>query len=225
MAVHLNPKLDAPLFAAVLKTSKGDIVAEGQAKVNVAEGFIEFKSDFVPLYPLNEPMEIFRMYGRREVHRFCGQVYLSSKRLMRLTHVQDNPLPMALDVCCVNVMFPAQILTAPIPQESDSSKSGLFFKPRPEQISLPATMTGMTQSQVEFLLDSEEPFPQGHIMHITVCQPNLFQNTKITVNRVFTYGERSSYLCNIEHEPDSQRNLRNCFLEEHRTRAKHFFNN
>lgn len=223
MSVHLNPKLDAPLFTAVLKTACGEIVAEGQAKVNVSEGFIEFKSDFVPLYPLNEPMEIVRMYGRREVHRFWGQVYLSSKRLIRLTHVKDTPLPMALDVCCVNVMLPAQITTAPIPQSAETAKNGLFFKLRPEQIYLDATMTGMTQTQVEFLLDSEEPFPQGHIMYITVCQPNLFQNTKITVHRVFTYGERSSYLCIIENESDAQRSLRNGFLKQHRTCAKHFF--
>lgn len=223
MSVHLNQKLDAPLFTAVLKTPCGEIVAEGQAKVNVPEEFIEFKSDFVPLYPLNEPMEIVRMYGRREVHRFRGQVYLSSKRLIRLTHVKDTPLPMALDVCCVNVQFPAQVTTAPIPQSAQTSKSSSLFKSRPEQIDLNATMTGMTQTQVEFLLDSEDPFPQGHIMHITVGQPNLFHNTKITVNRVFTYGERSSYLCIIENESDAQRNLRNKFLEQHRACAKHFF--
>lgn len=219
MSVYINENYNTPVFHAILKDLDGNELAVGSASIHLQEpgddeeeGYIEFTSEFVPLYPLGTHLEIYRLYGRREVHRFSGQVYLSDTNLIRLIKVEDEPLPSALDVCCTDVAFPA---TVTIPS-NEVITVGFFRKKKvkdPEV--LPATMTAMTQSQVEVLIESGQEFPEAKKMLLTVNEPALFQNVVISVRKAFTYGERTSCLCTIESESDAAYTKRMQYLKEH----------
>lgn len=222
MSVHLNQNLEALVFKAVLKDPNGDHSEffEGRAEINLEEQYIDFRSEFVPLYPLGSQMEIYRLYGKREIHRFCGQVYLSDTNLMRLIKVVDQPLPNALDVCCTDVAIPAQVTFTYLTPIT----TGFFKKKKKEYETYPASITAMTQAQVEFLLDREEPFEVDQELQISVAEPKMFQNTTVTIRKVFTYGESSSYLCAIGNESAAQQNIRESFLKEHQIKPVSFFN-
>lgn len=222
MSVHLNQNLDSLVFKAVLKDPTGGECFEGRAEINLEEEYIDFKGEFVPLYPLGTPMEIYRLYGKREIHQFCGQVYLSDTNLMRLIKVTDHPMPQALDVRCTNIAIPAQIVsthTVTIPS------GGIFRKKKTETEVLPASLTAMTQAQVEILVERAEPFAEGEQLQLTVEEPALFTNTTITIRKVFTYGDASSYLCAIGDESNTQLDLRNSFLKENQVKPVQYFSN
>lgn len=222
MSVHLNRNLESLVFKAVLKDPASGEFAEGRAEINLQEQYIDFKGDFVPLYPLGTPMEIYRLYGKREIHRFCGQVYLSDTNLMRLIKVTDEPLPHALDVRCTDVAIPAEVTITYI---TPVSTGGLFRKKKKESETFSASLTAMTQAQVEILLERDEPFEEGEQLQLTVAEPPLFQNTTITIRKVFTYGEASAYLCAIGNESSSQQSLRKSFLEENQVKPVRYFSN
>lgn len=210
MSVFFNFDLNACVFNAVLKSPDGEELATGRADVNLEDRSIDFHAEFVPLYPLGTVMEIYRLYGRREVHRFRGQVYLSDTHLMRLVKVQDEPLPNALDVCCVDIAFPGTVTVDAAP-----ASGGWFHKKKAEQESFPAVILAMTKTQVEILVEHEEAFAEGQEMRFTVEQPPLFQNALLVVRSVFTYGNRSSYLCRIDEESEKCRQRRLEFLDKH----------
>lgn len=218
MSVYINETYNTPVFHAVLKDLDGEELAVGSASIHLQEpgeeeeGYIEFTSEFVPLYPLGTNLEIYRLYGRREVHRFSGQVYLSDTNLIRLIKVQDEPLPSALDVCCADVAFPATV-TVP---SNEVITVGFFRKKKAKDPDVfPATMTAMTQSQVEVLIESGQEFPEAKKLTLTVSEPPLFQNVVISVRKAFTYGERTSCLCAIESESDAAYTKRMQYLKEH----------
>lgn len=211
MSVFFHFDRNAPVFNAVLKSPEGEELATGRAQLNLEDRSIDFHSDFVPLYPLGTPMELFRLYGRREVHRFQGQVYLSDTRLMRLVKVVDEPLPNALDVCCVDIAFPGAVRL-----DGAGESGGWFHKKKAEPREFPAVVLAMTQTQVEILVEGEEVFPEGREMRLTVAEPPLFSDTLVSVRSAFTYGDRSSYLCRIEDEADDVARRRLAFLNEHR---------
>ena len=220
MSVYLDQHLDTLVFKAILKDPNGGEEIEGRAEINLQEQYIDFRGDFVPLYSLGSPMEIYRLYGKREIHRFCGQVYLSDTNLMRLIKVTDQPLPSAIDVCCTGVTIPAEVTytyTVPV-------QGGLFFKKtKKESESFSASITAMTQAQVELLIQHDDPFKEGEEFQITALQPPLFDNTTVTIRKVFTYGDTSSYLCAIGNESTVQRKQRDVFLEENQVKPHHFF--
>lgn len=218
MSVYINEVFSAPVFHAVLKDPQGEELAVGSASIHLQnlaedeEGYIEFTSEFVPLYPLGTNLEIYRLYGRREVHRFAGQVYLSDTNLIRLIKVQDEPLPSALDVCCTDVAFPATV-TVP---SNEIVTVGLFRKKKLKDPDVfPAVMTAMTQSQVEVLIETDREFSEAEKMILTVSEPPLFREVVISVRKAFTYGSRSSCLCAIESESDAAYAKRMQYLKEH----------
>ncbi len=79
-------------FNALLKNDKGEILSEGRANVDIENKCVNFQSEFVPLYPIETKLEVVRLFENQEVHRFYGRVYLSDRKLMRLTHVDDELL-------------------------------------------------------------------------------------------------------------------------------------
>lgn len=220
MSVFFNFNLNAPVFSAVLKSPEGEELAVGRAQLNLEDRSIDFRSDFVPLYPMGTEMEIYRLYGRREVHRFRGQVYLSDMRLMRLVKVEDEPLPNALDVCCVDIAFPGVVTV-----DAAGENSGWFHKKKAEPEEFPAVVLAMTKTQVEILVEQDQAFGEGQEMTLTVEQPPVFENTLLSVRSVFTYGNRSSYLCLIEQESDQNNQRRLAFLDKHRVEHTRIFSN
>ena len=81
-----------PEFPAKLKDMKGYLLAEGVASVSQEDQSVDFQSDFVPLFPLGERLKIIRTFDDREIHLFCGEVYISDKNLLRIVNVFEHAI-------------------------------------------------------------------------------------------------------------------------------------
>ncbi|MCI8600798.1 MAG: hypothetical protein HFE45_04300 [Oscillospiraceae bacterium] len=173
------------LFPAALKSAEGEILARGQASVDVRQQSIEFKSDFVPLYPIGTPMIITRLLDNDEIHQFSGKVYISNKHLMRLVSVEDELLPGAEKIYCCEMSLSAKLLPP---------RSGLLsFLQKGKAIDI--TVTSVTLQQLEFLATTEKPLALGE-EYLLSAQPQLpIADTLIQIRRSLPAGASTSYTC------------------------------
>ncbi len=95
-------------FDAVLKLPDGKKLATGKASIDIVKKSVIFTSSFVPLYPMGSKIEIVRLFGGREIHRFIGTVYLSDKNLLSIVSVTDLLLPGSEHCYCGDLNFSAK---------------------------------------------------------------------------------------------------------------------
>lgn len=100
-------------FSAVLKTEDGQLLEIGQACVSDTENSVDFTSDFVPLLKLGETARITRTLGSKELESFVGQVYLSSRKLLRIVSVENAVMESARRLFSVNENLPTELYLAP----------------------------------------------------------------------------------------------------------------
>lgn len=97
-------------FTSTLKSEDGQILEYGQAFLSQdKEGTVNFTGDFVPLIRIGETVCISRTLGEREMERFTGQVYLSSRRLLQVVGVSSPALAEAHRIFDTNANLAADI--------------------------------------------------------------------------------------------------------------------
>ncbi|MEG0339034.1 MAG: hypothetical protein RR573_03865 [Oscillospiraceae bacterium] len=97
-------------FSCVLKSLDGKLLEYGQAFLSQDKaGTINFTGDFVPLIRIGETVNIVRILGERELERFQGQVYLSSRRLLQVIGITGPTLKEAHRIFDSNANLSADI--------------------------------------------------------------------------------------------------------------------
>lgn len=89
-------------FSAVLKTEDDKLLEMGQAYVCEMDNALCFTNDFVPLMKIGAVASIVRILGDRELERFCGRVYLSSRNLLQIVDVDEYIMEEARRMFSVN---------------------------------------------------------------------------------------------------------------------------
>jgi len=92
-------------FDAVLRTPAGKTIEMGRGQYDSANSSVDFEGNFVPLFAMGTQLEIVRVHDGVQVHRFTGEVYLSSAQMLRLVNVQTEILPDAALVFLYYVNF------------------------------------------------------------------------------------------------------------------------
>ena len=203
-------------FTAYLKSESGEILARGEGVVNVAERFVTFTSDFVPLYHIGTSMEVVRVFKGLEVHRFFGKIYLSSKRLMRIVDIDDELLPGSEYCYSTDIEFPAVVQPniVPIPIKKTFLKYGQEPQKIPTCFNVqilhltPVEMTfqfseGVRKVQSGFFKEIEwNPDVNLNIDYescfvITTQSPLPSISFSIEVIEISHFGVQPSYLCKI----------------------------
>ncbi len=95
-------------FSALLKSGDGQLLETGTASMS-ADGSIIFKNEFVPLMRMGTPIQVVRLLGEEEVQTFEGQVYLSSKSLLKMTTADPQAVRAALRLFEVNASATAKL--------------------------------------------------------------------------------------------------------------------
>jgi len=198
--------LQSVWFPALLKSPEGEVLAEGSANVVPETGDVNFKSEFVPLYPMNTVLVVTRLEQRnKEVAKFTGKVYLSSRNLMRLVSVEREILDESNHVFR-GLKFNAT-LTAP--QEKEPPKKGLFRlfagAPKEEEAVYEVEVAGLGRNVLEFLYDAATPFYPGQQLSIKVDLPIDFPETALEIEEAVIFGEKASYRCSLPELPDELR--------------------
>lgn len=94
-------------FPARLRSADGRVEEFGRASLAAAGHSVDFIADFVPLLPLGAPAVIEWIQGDRVLASFSGQVYLSSKNLLRLVEVDADLWQQAHLIFATNTRLPA----------------------------------------------------------------------------------------------------------------------
>ena len=100
-------------FSATLKTEDDQVLELGQACVSDTEPSVDFTSDFVPLMKLGVTARIIRTLGAKELEVFEGQVYLSSRQLLRIVSVPESVMEQARRLFSVNENLSTELYLAP----------------------------------------------------------------------------------------------------------------
>lgn len=112
---------------AVLKTLDNSIVEYGQVSVSLKEKFAEFTAQFVPLLNIGTQAKIICVEDNTSTHVISGEVYLSSKNLLRLVSIKCTLIPGAESVLETPTFLRAKIYK-PVLKSAVFSKNKIVYK-------------------------------------------------------------------------------------------------
>lgn len=188
------------LFPARLLSQEGKLLEFGQASISAEQGSVDFVSDFVPLFTMGTPLTIVRTFGEQEIHVFRGEVYLSSRKLLRLTSVSDELLPGSERVYLFPADIPAQVTAFPV--EEPPRRTLLHWKrvAPAGPLEFPVSLTFLAMDALEFTSPVELP-PQSRLC-LTMEKPVEGYRLPLEVKRVLQFGSSGrTYSCLIENWP------------------------
>lgn len=211
-------------FPAILKDGEGKVLATGQSSILLEQRAINFTSDFVPIYPLGEHMEIDRLdESGREVHRFVGKVYLSDKTFMRITDVDDTLLSGSENIYCDNLPFTGMLekIEAPEPNKWFWKLKKGHEPKTPHHIMVP--IIELTDKQLVFLFDNSVSYQEGDRFRLTAHMPLILPETVIEIEKAFLFGVNSSYICNFLDLSEENRQILRHFLVQYNIKHNKLF--
>lgn len=185
----LNTKFDA-----VLRTPGGQIIETGRAQYDAANNSVDFEGSFVPLYAMGTRLEIVRVYDGVMVHRFTGEVYLSSADMLRLVSVQAEVLPEAALVFLYSVDFQG---TAKM--NAKVEKRFLFASHTVEkEISFPVKAHALSVREIKFNTDLSVELDPGQKLTLYLRGDLGIPAIPVEVRQAIVFGqEANSYRCRI----------------------------
>lgn len=194
-----------PRFTAVLKTPEGKLLEQGYACVSQENGSVDFQSDFVPLFKMGTPLMVVQVQNGMEVHRFFGDVYLSSGRLLRLVRVRDEVLPEARLALTFDVSLSCTV-TATISEPP--ARFHLLHRraPAPAPSCFEGHIHSLSMQQIK--LTCAQAFTQGQKLLLDVQEP-AFSGLSAEVEQVLDFGQEIfNYRCRFLSLPqETQRAL------------------
>lgn len=186
-------------FPAVLKTLEDRPLEEGTACASIAEGRVDFKGDFVPLFKMGTRVKIVRVKDDVETQSFTGDVYLSSEKMLRIVSVRDEVLPGAATAYLYDVEMSgtAEGLVAPPKAPRRLFHFGHQEDAGPVDRVFPVAVHSISMTQVKFTCDV--PLAQGQELRLTAKGELTLEALPLRVELPVTFGEgsTSSYRCRI----------------------------
>ena len=203
-------------FPALLKTVENKLLEYGTGCASIAAGYVEFKSEFVPLFKMGTQLRIVRIKDEVETQLFTGEVYLSSEKMLRLVSVRDEVLPGAVSAYLYDVKLPGNASAMVLPPEQP--RRFFSFASKQEAIPVwqefPVTVYALSLGRLKFTCSV--PLSQGQRFTMTVGNPPLLEDVSLEVELpvAFGEGETGSYRCRIlDLFGDNQRRLEECLQE------------
>ncbi len=194
-------------FPAVLKDEQGCILAEGFGSVLEENGEVEFRSDFVPLYPMGVPMEIVRRFEGQDIHVFRGEVYISDKNLLRLIHIRDALVPGSEQVYSTMVSIPGSFSRTPgavatLEEEEKHPRFSLFRKKKQEDVEhrerYALKLTVLSARVLEFT--SAELLDKGDQIYLSMIPKEYgvyLDDLPVQIDKVYAFGEDVAYVASL----------------------------
>ncbi len=197
-------------FPAILKDQQECVLAEGFASVLEESNSVEFRSDFVPLYPMGVPMKVVRRFQNQDIHIFWGEVYISDQKLLRLVHVRDLLVPGSENVYSILVSMSGTLMDRKKMKELESapkpSRFSLFRRKKQEKkqeesevsSSYSIKLTALSGNGLEFT--SSYLLEQGDEVLVSFTPPDsdlYLDNLPVKVEKVYAFGEDVAYVCSF----------------------------
>lgn len=184
-------------FRAILKTEDDKILEHGYATVSSTDGLIDFKNEFVPLMKIGSIVKIVRVLQDAEKDCFVGEVYLSSRNMLRIISTDCKALQEAQRILSDNTSLPVRLGICPAHPS--------FFSPNYKKLEhVNATIYSLSTDTVKFI--SLPQFSIGQDLMLQLDEPVILRKVILKVMESIKYGEVvSSYLCKITSIPEDSR--------------------
>ncbi len=185
-------------FDAVLKTVGGKIIEIGRGQYNAAAQSVDFESDFVPLFSMGTQLEIMRVHDGVEVHRFAGEVYLSSAHMLRLVSVKGEILPDAALVFLYYVDLEGTAQAA-----IKVRQRHLFTKRLVERAAeFPVKVHALSVREIKFNTDLSIELDPGQQLTLRLSGGPGIETIPLEVRKAFVFGQEANcYQCRIQPLP------------------------
>ena len=191
-------------FDALLKAEDQKILELGEACISPDENKITFKSDFVPLFKLDERVNIIRVLGEKQFEVFEGLVYLSSRNLLQITSVDEQLLQGARRLFDVNAQIPVTLTVSP-------EQSPNFSVKKAEQVS--ATVRFVSDTVVK--LATMQYVGEGHYLYLYAEQPVSLKKTFLRVEERHLLSKRAAIcICSVVSQPEGEKEALRQYLEQ-----------
>lgn len=178
-------------FSALLKSANGNLLEIGEACVSRTDNKITFKNEFVPLVKLNTRVEIVRVLGNKQLERFCGTVYLSSRSLLQIVDVDEKLIQAIRELFDINTYLPAVFSLSP-------DKSPDFNRKKCEPV--PGMIRYVSETVVKVSL---LPYVgEGRYLIVECAAPLELRNTMLRVEKRELLGRQAALLiCSVVSAP------------------------
>lgn len=203
-AFHEYENMDVK-FDAVLKSESGKTIEMGRAVFSAETRSVDFEGGFVPLFSMGTRLQVFRIHEGAEVHRFVGQVYLSSPHMLRLVEVEDTILPGAALAFMYYVDLDGTGHAVVKKQERHFLRQRTIDVP----IDFPIRVHALSIKEIKFNVDLAIELQPGQPLNLRLPSGPRIQNLPVLVRQAIVFGtEANCYRCQIRRlAPDSQRRL------------------
>ncbi|MCI8441151.1 MAG: hypothetical protein HFG27_01270 [Provencibacterium sp.] len=190
-------------FKAILKTWDDQPLEEGYASVNIEKRTVDFQNEFVPLLSMGTTVKILQLQGEKEIHCFIGQVYLSSRRLLRIVSVSDDLLTEEEKRLPIEVNIESRLRlegNKTIGIKGSGAYTARIYSLSPDLIKFTCPLQLRAGSRVK--LEFERPF--------------LLSGLVAEIYQSILFGESSSgYLCHVKSAPEADFSRLTDFVEQH----------
>lgn len=192
-------------FDAVLKTVAGKTIEMGRGVFSAENHSVDFESSFVPLFSMGTRLQVFRIHEGAEVHRFEGEVYLSSPHMLRLVEVKDEILPGAALAFLYYVDLDGTGHAIIKKQERHLFKTRTVETP----IDFAVRVHALSVREIKFNVNLNIELSPGQPLTLRLPGGPRIQNLPVLVRQAIVFGtEANCYRCQIRRlPPDSQRRL------------------
>jgi hypothetical protein len=197
-------------FPALLEDD-GQIIAYGFAEIAPEQGSLNFISGFIPLYPIGTRLALVQLCDDIPQEKLIGEVYLSSRNLLRLVSIDEEKLSGILEVFESNTSIKAMpYIPAPegsLPKLIRSKlthyklfRTKLFRRKQVKfQYRVEANIYYVSETRIKFL--SIDNLQQGAHMIIDLTTPHI-EGINIEVSEVHDFGNiMKAYLCDVVSAP------------------------
>lgn len=184
-------------FQALLKDRDDNILAEGHGSVSEETDSVDFKSDFVPLYPIGTPLTIVRVCNNREIHIFEGEVYISDMNLLRLVAIKDTVVPNTEDIYVAPITLPAVFKGKGQAKQEKPKKFFLFRNnetPKPQNFN--AIVNAISTTQMGFTVEPGMEI-DDHFSVTLQTNPPL-PSIPVRISRILEFGDANKGICEFE---------------------------
>lgn len=181
-------------FSALLNAEDGRLLEIGEACISRIENKVTFKNEFVPLLKLDTVVEIVRVLGNRQLERFRGRVYLSSRSLLQIVEVDPAIVAQARQLFDINTYMPAYFSLA-------QGKTALVNPKKAEVVSGTIRYLSMDTIKISVL-----PYVgEGQHMQVDCGAPLDFKNALLRVRQRELLGRKAAILiCDLVSIPPAE---------------------
>lgn len=182
-------------FDAVLKTPAGKTIELGRGQFSAAEHSVDFEGEFVPLFSMGTQLEIVRIHDGTEVHRFTGEVYLSSAHMLRLVSVRDEILPGAALVFLYYVNLEG-VGQTPV----KAMRRGLFGRKHTveEMVDFPVRIHALSVREIKFNTELSVELDPEQTLSLTFSTGPRIEQLPLVVRQAIVFGQEANcYRCRI----------------------------